>query len=61
MGFGVKEAIAGGAGCATTARLQLPDATPLGLTTFTVQVRAVVPTLTRARSCVALMNADKGV
>src|ERR1039457_6334279 len=54
MGFGLSEAMAGGA---TTWKLPLLEASPLGLTTCTVQVRAVAPTSISARICVLLTKA----
>src|ERR1017187_4486897 len=48
------EAMAGGA---TTWKLPLLEASPLGLTTCTVQVRAVAPTSISARICVLLTKA----
>src|ERR1017187_5509048 len=54
MGFGLSEVMAGGA---TTWKLPLLEASPLGLTTCTVQVRAVAPTSISARICVLLTKA----
>src|ERR1035438_5553291 len=51
---GRSEAMAGGA---TTWKLPLLEASPLGLTTCTVQVRAVAPTSISARICVLLTKA----
>jgi hypothetical protein len=59
MGFGLSNAITGGAG-AVTVKVAAFDAAPPGFTTCTVQVRAVVPTFTVAAICVPLMEAMMG-
>src|ERR1043166_252401 len=57
IGLGLRDAMAGAGGGATTLKLAAGDDWPFGLVRVTLHARAEVPTATSARTCALLMNA----